>query len=429
MKKNLIFVFCVLLGLAWFTAVSAAVNNPRKVEEHLAKASELEAQGIYVDAIAEYESALEYEPGSIEISLKMANAYLQMGSSKKFVNICKKTAEENQNDSTALEVLMNHYIEKNEQASAIKYLNDFTKKYPQNESAEQWLTQLKGSYDMLFCSYKELGAIYNGSMVVKEEELYGLADSRGQELLEAAYEETHPYSKDGLALVCKDGKYIYIDRDGQTRLVADDSYADLGMMSSDRTIAAVNGKYGYLDEKLLPVTEFMWDDLTLISDSVGACQLNGKWALVSKNGKVKTDYTYDDVMVDENKFCAGQKRIFVKEQGSWRMIDKKGESVGELTFEDAHCFSEEGYAAVCSNGSWGFVNVEGELVIEYQYEAAQSFHNGFAAVCVDGKWGYIDDGGNFVIEPQFEMAAPISEDGTASVKLEKWRLIQLDVFR
>ena len=67
-------------------------------------------------------------------------------------------------------------------------------------------------------------------------------------------------------------------------------------------------------------------------DSVGACQLNGKWALVSKNGKVKTDYTYDDVMVDENKFCAGQKRIFVKEQGSWRMIDKKGESVGELTF-------------------------------------------------------------------------------------------------
>ena len=175
MKKNLIFVFCVLLGLAWFTAVSAAVNNPRKVEEHLAKASELETQGIYVDAIAEYESALEYEPGSIEISLKMANAYLQMGSSKKFVNICKKTAEENQNDSAALEVLMNHYIEKNEQASAIKYLNDFTKKYPQNESAEQWLTQLKGSYDMLFCSYKELGAIYNGSMVVKEEELYGWA--------------------------------------------------------------------------------------------------------------------------------------------------------------------------------------------------------------------------------------------------------------
>ena len=48
--------------------------------------------------------------------------------------------------------------------------------------------------------------------------------------------------------------------------------------------------------------------------------------------------------------CAGQKRIFVKEQGSWRMIDKKGESVGELTFEDAHCLSEEGYAAVCSNG-------------------------------------------------------------------------------
>lgn len=222
MKKNLILVFCVLLGLAWFTAISETVNNPRKVEEHLAKAAELEAQGIYVDAIEEYEGALEYEPDNIEISLKMANAYLQMGSSKKFVNICKKTAEASQKDTKALEVLMNYYIEKNEQASAVKYLNEFTEKYPKNEAAEQWLTQLKGSYEILFCNYKELSAIYNKSMVIKEEEQYGLADGRGQELLAAEYEEAHPYSKDGLALVRREGKYIYVDRDGHTRLAAED---------------------------------------------------------------------------------------------------------------------------------------------------------------------------------------------------------------
>lgn len=429
MKKNLILIFCVLLGLAWFTAISEAVNNPRKVEEHLARASELEARGIYVDAIEEYEAALEYEPDNIEISLKMADAYLQMGSSKKFVKLCKNTAETNQKDSAALETLMNYYIEKNDQASAVKYLNEFTEKYPKNEAAEQWLTQLKGSYEILFCNYKELSAIYNGSMVIREDEMYGLADSRGQELLGAEFEEACPYSEDGLALVRKDGKYIYVDRDGQTRLAADASCTDLGMLSSDRTIAAVNGKYGYLDENLQPVTEFKWDDLTLISDSVGACRLNGKWALVSRNGKEKTEYLYEDVITDENKYCSGQKRIFVKEQGSYHMIDKKGNAVGDLTFEDARCFSKEGYAAVCNGKAWGFVNAEGELVIEYQYEDAQSFRNGFAAVCADGKWGYVDDGGNLVVEPQFEEATPISESGTASVKTDKWRLIQLDIFQ
>ena len=51
MKRNLILIFCVLLGLAWFTAITDAINNPKKIAEHLAKAQELETQGIYVDAI------------------------------------------------------------------------------------------------------------------------------------------------------------------------------------------------------------------------------------------------------------------------------------------------------------------------------------------------------------------------------------------
>ena len=79
MKRNLILIFCVLLGLAWFTAISDAINNPKKAQEHLAKARELESQGIYVDAITEYEEALEYWPQDVEISLEMANAYLHTG--------------------------------------------------------------------------------------------------------------------------------------------------------------------------------------------------------------------------------------------------------------------------------------------------------------------------------------------------------------
>ena len=46
MKRNLILIFCVLLGLAWFTAISDAINNPKKAQEHLAKARELESQGL-----------------------------------------------------------------------------------------------------------------------------------------------------------------------------------------------------------------------------------------------------------------------------------------------------------------------------------------------------------------------------------------------
>ena len=62
MKKYIIILFLGLLGLSWYSAVSDAVNDPKELEAHLEKAEELENKGIYVDAVNEYEAALEYAP-------------------------------------------------------------------------------------------------------------------------------------------------------------------------------------------------------------------------------------------------------------------------------------------------------------------------------------------------------------------------------
>lgn len=429
MKRKLILIFCLLLGLAWFSAVSEAMNNPKKVEAHLAKGEELESRGIYVDAIIEYEKALEYEPDNATILLKTANAYLQTGNSKKFVSICKNTAEQHPEDVSALTCLMNYYVEKNDEAAAVKYIDDFTKCYPEHTEAQKWLLQLKGTYIELFCNYDEFSEIYYDSMVVKKENVYGLADSLGDEVIKPGFQEIHPYSVDGLALAYKDGKYIYVDEDGQTRLVLDEIYAEPGMLSSKRTVASKDGKYGYLDQELQPVTEFVWDKLSLVSDQVGAGQMNDKWAIVNKNGKPKTEYIYEDVILDSHGFCSGQKRIFVKEPGGYHMINQKGETVGELWFDMARCFSNSGYAAVCKDEKWGFVDCDGELRIQLEYDDAKSFHNGFAAIFQNGKWGYIDELGNVVIEPVFEEVTAMSANGTAVVKQGEWKLIQLNLFR
>lgn len=428
MKRNLILVFCALLGLSWYAMIMDNVNNPKKTAEHLNRATELETKGIYVDAIAEYEGALEYEPDNAEISIKMAEDYLKIGNSQKFTDICKDTAEKNQKDSSALEHLMQYYVENNDETTAVRYLNTFLAAHPENENAQKWMLKLKGSYEELYCNYEELSEITGNSMVVGQDGLYGMTDGLGDEQIKVQYEELYPYSEDGFALVrTKDG-FLYMDRDGFTRLVPDSSYENLGMLASKRTKASVNGKYGYLDEKLEPVTDFVWDDLTLISDKTGAARQNSKWALVDSSGKEKTEYIYEDVIKDRYGFCCRQNRIFVKIDGSYHMVDKKGTTVGELSFEDAECFSANGYAAVCVNGKWGFVNAKGEMAIAPEYEDAESFHNGYAAVCADGKWGYIDEDGNLVIAAQFQAATAVSEKGTAAVLDDKWKLIQLSVF-
>lgn len=428
MKKKIMILLCVLLGLSWYTAVSEAVNNPKRVAEYLETAAALEAQEIYVDAITEYEQALEIQPDDVEINIKMADAYLRTGNSKKFQLICKEYAEKNQNDTSALNHLMEYYLENDNQVSAVKYLNDFLESYPENENAQKWMLQLKGSYTKLYARFDELFEITHSLMVVKKDNVYGVTDSKGMMVLDPIYEELYPFSEDGLALAKEEGIYIYIDSDGQRRLLPETKYTDLGMMLNDRTVAAENGKYGYLDEKFQPVTEFQWEALTLIENGIGAGKLNGKWALLDKKGETKTEYIYEDVLMDAYGGCSKQQRIFVKQQNVYHMIDKKGELVGDLQFENARPFANGVYAAVCIDGKWGFVDEDGILVIECTYDDAQSFNNGFAAVCVNGQWGYVDESGHLVIEPQFKQATAISEEGTAAVLKDQWELIQLSVF-
>lgn len=429
MKRNLILLFCALLGLAWYTSVSDAINEPKNVKKHIETAQNYEEQGIYVDAISEYEQALSYRPGDLEISLQMAKDYLETGSSQKFTSICKELLENNPTSEKVMDCLMNYYVENHAELTAVRYLSEFQEAYPESACARQWMLQLEGSYQTIYCFYDELSNPVFDTMVVKKDELYGITNSKGEAILEPLYEEVHPYSQDGLALIKQDGSYIYVDQDGQTRLNADSGVGTVGMMASKRTVALKNGKYAYLDEKLQPVTEYLWDGLTQIEEKTGAGKKGEKWALLDNQGKEKTEYVYEDVICDENGFCSFQKRIFVKASGMYQMINTKGEVQGELVFEAAKAFTEEGYAAVCQNGKWGFVNTDGELVIECAYEEARSFSNGFAAVCRDGLWGYIDAEGHQAIEPQFESAGDISSAGTTAVKNEKWTLIQLNLFQ
>ena len=435
MKRNVIILFVALLGLSWFTALSEAVNDPKELKAHLDRAAELEEKGIYVDAAAEYESALEYDPDNVDIHIKMAQAYLYSGESREFILICESTAENYQDNTEALDLLMDYYVENHYEDKAVKYLQEFIKTYPDNENASNWFVKLEGSYTELFCRYTQLSGIVNDTMVVCDGELYGIADAEGRELVPAMYKTLQPFSEDGFALAEKtDGTWIYIDKDGQTRKVPDEEYQDFGMLNEDRAPASKGGMFGYLDEEMEPTGEFAWDKLTAVKEGTGAGQTGEKWAIVDENGEAKSEDRYEDVIVDEDGFCSNQKRIFAKEGDAYHLIDEKEKTVGDLSFENARAFTNEGYAAVCNDGKWGFINTDGELVIDYIYDDAKSFKNGFAAVAVEGYWGYIDEEGNLVIEPQFSEATYFSGEGTVAVKVlsqgeEDWQLLQLSLFQ
>ena len=59
-------------------------------------------------------------------------------------------------------------------------------------------------------------------------------------------------------------------------------------------------------------TDFSWEALSSVSNRLAAAEKDGKWAIINRNGKTKTDYIYDDVVMDENGICSNQKVFIVK---------------------------------------------------------------------------------------------------------------------
>nr|WP_027871393.1 WG repeat-containing protein [[Eubacterium] cellulosolvens] len=435
MKKKIILLFIVLLGLSWVASFSNMMDNPKEIQTHIQNAKELEGKEIYIDAIAEYQAALKSDPENVDILLKLAKDYLLIDDTKNYVSTLEQAIElEKEGSETALDTLMKYYLKNESEDKAAKYLRDYLMKSPDVAYAQKWYLKTKGSYRELYCRYDEMSGMYNDSMVVKSRGSYSIIDASGNRLLDVSYNELTPFMPDGFARTVNDkGKSIYIDKDGLTRVVPEAKYKKLGVLIDSRISAAKGKKYGYLDEKGEPVTDFVWDDITAFH-SVGMAKQNGKWAIVNSKGKEKTKYIYEDVIVDAYDIACYQKRIFVKINGKYRLINQKGKTVANETFDNAKAFTDSGYAAVCKNGKWGFIDTEGKLVIDYRYDQAQSFANGYAAVRVGKYWGYVDQEGNLIIKPKFLEATSFSSEGSVAVKIEDedekdgaWRLIKLDI--
>ena len=435
MKKKIIILLVALLGLAWITTVSSMVTTPGEINDHIKRAEKYESKGIFIEAVGEYEEALKYDENNPEISLKLAECYLKLGQSGKFIDICKNASETNQKDSKLINRLMEYYMDNSQEETAVKYLKQFVTKYPDNKEAQSWFLKLKGSYTPLFCEYHNMMPINNSSIVVCENEKYGIATSLGDTVIPPIYDEIHPFSQDVYALALRDnGDYVYLDIHGYVRKVVDKEYENLGMLYEGRTTASKKGKYGLLNEGMKEVSEFKWDKITGIKNKMGAACKDGKWAIIDNDGEEKSKYIYKDVIVDENGYCSAQEVIFVKQDKKYFLIDKKGKKIGDLEFDNAKAFNDEGYAAVCNDGKWGYIDSDGKLVIDYKHENAESFSYGYASICNNKKWDYIDRKGNQITDTGFAEPSPMSKNGTAVVKYlgrkdEGGQLIQLNLYK
>lgn len=189
------------------------------------------------------------------------------------------------------------------------------------------------------------------------------------------------------------------------------NYADIGI---DSVYGYVNIKGKY---KLFPqydsVSWNSWDPT-----NIGHAEKNGKYALIHRNGKLVTDFIFDDVSYKNDGF------ISVKLNGHWNFADKNG----NIVFQNENIILSS-YPIIDSvaiildypniyEGKQGVVNVQGKIIVPPIYDGVYGFfQNNSMIVMLNDKLGLINRNGEEIIPPTYNRISYPSDEGWIKAKI------------
>lgn len=166
--------------------------------------------------------------------------------------------------------------------------------------------------------------------------------------------------------------------------------ADLAVVGKRLFPYKWNNKFGYMDEKGLPLIPASYENASTFANGLAAVYSEGKYGYIDKQNNVIIDFQYDDAQ-DFDKGIA-----IVEVDGYIGVIDRTGHFVIDPIYEDIGNFSE-GLCYVFKNDRYSYMNMNGDQVFTTWYDDAYSFNNGLAKVQKGDSSAYIRKDGSYLI--------------------------------
>jgi hypothetical protein len=183
-----------------------------------------------------------------------------------------------------------------------------------------------------------------------------------------------------------------------------------------RAIEAITGKP--LEEPLSPRPPFR-PEPPADDEPLFAVTYQSRQAYIDRQGRIVIHTTCGH----GEEFSCGRAIVRYDERNRKFVIDRRGDVVFEITWDDMKSYAE-GLAAVEKDGKWGFVDTEGRIIIEPKYDSVTSFCEGLAGFEIGrsqkasgksftriqyGHRGYINRAGKQVIPARFHQAGRFSD--------------------
>jgi hypothetical protein len=212
----------------------------------------------------------------------------------------------------------------------------------------------------------------------------------------------------GTAAVCRDGKWGFIDREGNETVPL--KYDRIEPFSEGLAVVSAGGKWGYVDSTGTEIIPLRFSGALSFSEGLaGVCITTSNageevklWGFIDKDKNQVVPFKYARVC----DFSDGMAAVGLNNR--WGYIDREGNEIVPLIYRrppevvigyNFYGKYSNGLAPVLKGFSFGFVDKTGKLIIPFdKYSVVSNFSNGYAMVGhKNGKMGLIDTKGNEVV--------------------------------
>ena len=241
----------------------------------------------------------------------------------------------------------------------------------------------------------------NPAYYPRVESFWGIKDSEGNIVVPPTFDQIYGFDERGRASATMNGKSGVIDESGKWIIEPRYDTSDILPNEEGRLrLVSRDGKYGFMDyegDEAIPC-QFDYAKDFVEETGLAATWVQEKCGLIDRDGLWRVQPIYDDIEMDDGI-------IKVERDGLWGTVDTDGNMAIPCQFDRMCCYNADlDRWVVEKDFLQGYCDGEGNIVIPIQFEEVQPFHSKtpVAAVRVGALGGMIDDNGNWLCKPQFE---------------------------
>ncbi len=409
-------------AIVWLAAVTAGSRNSARQDELFQEAQTYIDDQIYVRAVPLLEEAAEIQTGRTgEVQRALADCYRALGEEKTYLATLLTMLNADTADADLYRETADHYFLNHKYQSGLDTLKEGIARLDSEELTDYY-ESVRYAFTKSYAKYEDIRSMSDGFAAVCLEGKWGYLDADGDLTIPCVFDQAMDF-ENGSAAVIENGQVIVIDTDGFRTALCKEAADSIAPFGQGVTSLRINGKWRLANAEMrIGATEY--DFIGTLSDGGRAVCRNGKWVLQNSSSEDQTD-EFDGFSLDEKGCAYRNGRAFAKSGELTYLVDATGTRISETGYTDAYPFLEsDGLAAVCKDGKWGFLDKNGQEVLPFEWDSACSFSEGVAAVEKDGLWGYISLRGEIAVPLQYIGAKPFSERAAAVQTESGWSLIR-----